>query len=109
MLIDAIGQFAGTFVNPAAAIAVLTLALFTRRAMVLRLATVPVGMLAAAVHLWPVPDVADVALALTASSLAVLLQVELLLQVAFPTLAFARRLLHWIVGASSVGNTPPPT
>jgi hypothetical protein len=107
MLVDAIGQFAGTFVNPVAGLAVLALAAVTQRPAVLRLSTLPIGALAAALHLWSATGLADLVVHLLASVAAVLLQVELLIQVAFPILALARRLLHFLLRALSLENTPP--
>jgi hypothetical protein len=107
VLIEAVGQFAGTFISPFAVLMLMGLLVFTRRPLALRLAVLPVGAVTAIDHLlWPV-SVADAAAHLAAASAAVLLQVELVLQVAIPVLDFVCRLLRLPFRARPIGSPPP--
>jgi hypothetical protein len=107
-LIDGIGQFAGTFANPLTAMAVLVLACVTQRPAWLRLACIPIGAVVAAGHILDSPNTWDAAFHLLGSICGALLQVELLINVAFPVLAFGRRILRALFPTRPTEDTLPP-
>lgn len=104
-LLDGVAEFAGAFTDPLAAVLVVALGWLLRSRTVYRLAGAALGLGLTLPAAWSAPGPAAVAAHLLGGMLGVLLQVELMLGVVLPVLAFARRVVDGILG---LFRTLPP-
>jgi hypothetical protein len=106
-VVEGIGQFAGAFTNPLAALIVVGLAWLVRRRHVFRIAGSVLGAALALPNAWTTPGWVPPVVIVLGGVLGVLLQVEFMLGVVLPILALARRVLDAIMGWFRAPNLPP--
>lgn len=105
-LLDGVAEFAGAFTDPLAAVPVAVLGWLLRSRTVYRLAGAALGLGLTLPAAWSAPDPAAAA-HLLGGMLGVLLQVELMLGVVLPVLAFVRRVVDGILGLFRTPTLPP--
>lgn len=102
-----IAEFAGTFANPVAAVAVVAMAWLIRRRATFRLAGALLGAGLGIPAAWSEGEPLAAAAVLIGGTLGVLLQVEFMLGVVLPILAGLRRLRDMILGLFRTPTLPP--
>lgn len=102
--LEGVAQFAGSFTNPVAALAVVAAAWLVRSRRNYRLCGATLGMGLALPEVWTAGLSPAAAMGLLGGGAGVLLQVELMLGVVLPVLAFLRRLRDLVL---SLFRTPP--
>ncbi|HMR33712.1 MAG TPA: hypothetical protein PKA13_23525 [Geminicoccaceae bacterium] len=107
VFLDGVAQFAGAFTNPLAAVAVVALGWLLRRPAMYRLAGCLLGFGLSLPAAWSAAGALDAVAHLAGGTLAVLLQVEFMLGVVLPVLAFVRRVVNGILGLFRSPTLPP--
>ena len=106
-LLDGVAAFAGTFTNPVAALAVAALGWLLRSRTVYRLTGLALGLGLALPDALSAGHPVLAAGHLLGGALGVLLQVEFMLGVVLPVLAFLRRVANGILGLFRTPTLPP--